>query len=304
MRRLARALFTGALALGAAAPASAAGPIRVVTTLPDLKALTEAVGGDAVRVESLARSSQNAHDVEVRPSLMVKLRRADLLVINGLDLDFWVEPLVQGAGNPRLLPGAPGRVDASRGIRPLGVPSGPVDRSMGDVHPRGNPHYTMDPATAPVVTATIAEGLVRVSPDRRAEVERRREEFLARLAAAQDRWARTLGPFRGQPVVVGHDAWIYFLSRFGLRQAATLEEKPGIPPSPAYVARLVQRMKEEKIGVIVLEPWADRRLADRVARETGARVVVLAHVAGALDGTGSYLDWLEHNVAALAAALR
>jgi zinc/manganese transport system substrate-binding protein len=297
-------LAAAAFLAAGAPPAAHAQKLRVVATLPDLKALAEALGGEAVEVESLARSSQNAHDVEVRPSLMVKLRRADVLVVNGFDLDFWIDALVQGANNPRLIAGGPGRIDASRGIRPLGIPTGPVDRSMGDVHPRGNPHYTLDPATAPTVTANIAEGLARAAPGRRAELERRQEEFLARLAAAQQRWARTLEPFRGRRVVVGHDAWVYLLARFGLEQAATLEEKPGIPPSPAHVTRLIRQMKDERIPVVILEPWGDRRLAERVATEAGARVVVLAHAPGALPGTDTYIDWLEHNVNALAAALR
>jgi ABC-type Zn uptake system ZnuABC Zn-binding protein ZnuA len=175
---------------------------------------------------------------------------------------------------------------------------------MGDVHPRGNPHYTLDPATGPLVTANIVEGLAQAAPGRRAELERRRAEFLARLASAQSRWARTLEPFRGRRVVVGHDAWVYLLARFGLEQAATLEEKPGIPPSPAHVTRLIRQMREERIPVLILEPWGDRRLAERVAAEAGAKLVVLAHAPGALPGTDTYIDWLEHNVNALASALR
>jgi zinc/manganese transport system substrate-binding protein len=306
MRPLQRAGALGALVAGLVllAPAAEAARIRVVTTLPDLKALAEAIGGDLVEVESLARGSQNAHDVEVRPSLMLKLRRADLLVINGLDLDFWIDALVLGANNPAVLPGAAGRVDASRGIRPLEVPTGPVDRSMGDVHPSGNPHYTLDPDTAPTVTANILEGLARVAPGERATFERRRREFLERLGGMRDRWLKALEPFRGQRVMVGHNLWLYFLSRFGLEQAATLEERPGIPPSPAHLARLVRQAREEKIRVLILEPWNDRKLAERVAAESGARVVLLGHAVGAVKGTDTYIEWLDHNVTTLAGALR
>lgn len=292
------------LVLGLAAGGAEAARIRVVASLPDLKALTEAVGGDLVEVESLARSAQNAHDVEVRPSLMVKLRRADLFISNGLDLDGWADSLVQGANNPRLVRGALGRVDASGGVPVLEVPAGRVDRSRGDVHPEGNPHYTLDPATAPTVTANIVDGLARIAPEHRAEFERRREDFLARLNAALDAWTRTLAPFKGARVVVNHNNWIYFLSRFGLEQAGTVEDRPGIPPSPGHLARLIRQMKEERIKVLILEPWGDRKQAERVAGEAGVAVVVLAHAVGALRGTDSYLAMMDHNVRTLVQALR
>jgi ABC-type Zn uptake system ZnuABC Zn-binding protein ZnuA len=292
------------LALAVCAGSADAAKIRVVTTITDLKALTEAVGGDLVEVESLARGSQNPHDVEMRPSLMLKLRRADLLVVNGLGLDFWIDGLVQNANNPRLLAGAPGRVDASGGVPVRDVPAGRVDRSMGDVHPAGNPHYTLDPGTAPVVTQTILDALVRAAPAERARLERQRHEFLARLAEAQARWTKTLEPFRGTRVVVNHNLWTYFLARFGLEVAGTIEERPGIPPSPAHVSRLIRQIRDEQLRVVVLEAWADRRLAERVAADSGARLAELASAAGAAKGTDGYIQLVDHNVTALAQALR
>jgi ABC-type Zn uptake system ZnuABC Zn-binding protein ZnuA len=292
----------GALALWAGA-AGAAEKLRVVASLPDLAALARAIGGDLVQADSLARGDQNPHDIEVRPSLMVKLRRADLLVVNGVGGDPWVEPLLLGAGNNRLVPGRPGYVDASRGIAILGVPAGRVDRSMGDVHPEGNPHYTLDPANAAIVTASIVEGLARVAPDRRAAFEARRREFLAALEAGVRRWQETLASFRGARLVVYHDLWPYFLRRFGLVQAATVEDRPGIPPSPAHVAGLIRRMREEGITVLVTEPWADRRLVERIARESGARVVPLAPAVGAVPQATGYLELFDYNVKALAQAL-
>lgn len=285
-----------------AAPADA--KIRVVASLPDLKALAEEVGGNLVDVDVLARGSQNAHDVDVRPSLMVKLRRADLAITNGLELDFWADALIQASNNPALMLGGRGRVDASVGVPVLEVPSGRVDRSMGDVHPQGNPHYTLDPETATVVTANIVQGLTRIAPEHRAAFEARRQEFLSKLTAAMARWTKTLEPFKGARVVVNHNSWIYFLSRFGLRQANTVEDRPGIPPSPGHVAHLIGQMKEEQIRVLILEPWGDRKLAERIASDAGARVVVLAHAVGGQKGVESYLQLFEHNVGALAGALR
>ena len=293
-------LLAGLLAVSA----QGADKIRVVTTTTDLKALTEAVGGGLVEVDALARGNQNPHDLEVRPSLMVKVRRADVLVLNGLELDQWADVVVEGANNPKVIPGAPGRVDASAGILVLEVPTTRVDRSMGDVHPVGNPHYSLDPGLAPAVTANILEGLVRVAPEYRAMFERNRAEFLGRLEPALRGWSATLAPFKGAPVVVYHAQWAYLLARFGLTQVGTVEERPGIPPAPGHVAKLIQLMKDEKVKVIIVEPWSDYKLAERVAQEAGGQVVLLATGVGAVKGAETYLDAVDYNVKTLAKALK
>ena len=305
MRALIRVFSAILVALGLwAGGVEAADKIRVVTTTTDLKALTEAVGGDLVEVDALARGSQNPHDLEVRPSLMVKVRRADVLVINGLELDQWAEVVVQGANNPNVIPGAPGRVDASAGILVLEVPRTRVDRSMGDVHPVGNPHYTVDPGMAPNITANILEGLVRVAPQHRAAFERSREQFLARLGQAMSKWAADMAPYKGAKVIVDHNMWPYFLTRFGLVQAGSVEERPGIPATPTHVTKLIAYMKEDKIKVIMTVPWADHKLAERIAQEAGAKVVLVANGVGALKGTDTYLDTIDYNVKAVAQALK
>ena len=305
MRTVPRAVAAALLALGVlAGGAAAADKIRVVATTTDLKALTEAIGGDLVEVDALARGNQNAHDLEVRPSLMVKVRRADLLVMNGLELDQWADVVVQGANNSRVIPGAPGRVDASQGIMVLEVPTTRVDRSMGDVHPLGNPHYTLDPGMAPAVTANILSGLVRVAPQSRAVFERNRQEFLGRLDEAMARWVKLLEPFKGAKIVVDHNMWPYFLTRFGLVQAGTIEERPGIPPTPAHLTRLIALMKAEQVKVVIMAPWGDQKLAERVAQDAGAKAVTLATGVGAMKGTDTYLDMVDHDVKTLAQALR
>jgi ABC-type Zn uptake system ZnuABC Zn-binding protein ZnuA len=308
MPRFVRALIVLAVVLAApglwpgAAPGAA--KLRVVTTTTDLKALAEAVGGDLVEVDSLARGNQNPHDLEVRPSLMVKVRRADLLVVNGLELDRWAEVVVQGANNPKVLPGAAGRVDASEGLPVLEVPGGRVDRSMGDVHPLGNPHYTPDPGMAPHVTANILAGLARLLPQSRPALERNRAEFLARLEPAMARWQAALAPFRGAKVVQYHADFVYLLARFGLAKAGAIEDRPGIPATPGHLARLIQEMKQERVKLVVVEPWNDVKLAERVAQEAGARVRVLAPSVGALKEAATYLDTVDYNVRALADGLR
>jgi zinc/manganese transport system substrate-binding protein len=291
-------------ALGHPSRTAAADKIHVVATTTDLKALTEAVGGDLVEVDALARGNQNPHDLEVRPSLMVKVRRADLLVINGLELDQWAEVVVQGANNPNVMPGAPGRVDASEGILVLEVPTTRVDRSMGDVHPLGNPHYTIDPGMAPQVTANILAGLARLQPRSRPVFEKNRSEFLGRLDQAMSRWTTTLAPFKGAKVVQYHPDFVYLFTRFGLVKAGAVEDRPGIPPTPAHLARLLQDMRQEKIRLVVVEPWNDVKLAERLAGDAGARVRVLAPSVGAVKEAKGYLETLDYNVRALADGLR
>jgi zinc/manganese transport system substrate-binding protein len=292
-------LGVGLLAGGTAA----ASKVRVVASLPDLKSLTEAVGGDLVDVDSLARGPQNAHDIEVRPSLMVKLRRADLLVRNGLGLDAWIGPLLMGAQNAQLFPGSPGYVDASVGVRIL-APIGPVDRSRGDVHPEGNPHYTLDPANAAQVTQNIVDGLKRVSPENAAKFEEQRRAFLARLDEDMARWQKAMEPVKGGRVVTYHQTFDYFLNRFGLVFAGSVEDNPGIPPSPGHLATLIRLMKDEKIKVVAAEPWADQKAVELVARDSGARALVLASAVGAVKGTDTYAKMIDYNVNALAGALK
>jgi zinc/manganese transport system substrate-binding protein len=305
MRRVTFVAMAGlALTSVFAASGHAADKLRVVATTTDLKALTEAVGGDLVEVDALARGSQNAHDLEVRPTLMVKVRRADALVMNGLELDGWADVVVQGANNPNVIPGAIGRIDASQGIPVLEVPTTRVDRSMGDVHPVGNPHYTVDPGMAPLITANIVAALARIAPQHRATFESRRQEFLARLDQAMVQWTETLAPVKGTKVVVDHNMWIYFLTRFGIVQAGTVEERPGIPATPAHLARLIQAMKSENVKLVISLPWSDQKLAAWVAEEAGGRMQVLASAVGAAKGTDTYIEFVNYNVKSLAQGLK
>ena len=305
MRRSFASLIAIVLVLGAWVPTPAgAERLRVVTTIPDLKSLAEAVGGGLVEVDSLTRGTQNLHEAEVRPSMMVKLRRAQLLIENGADLDTWADVAVLGANNASIVRGGPGRVDVSRGIPLLEVPATRVDRSMGDVHPHGNPHFSLDPGMAPAITQTILEALARLAPEHRAAFERSRREFLTRLDAEMARWTKTLEPMKGARVIVYHPDFIYFLTRFGLVQAGTLEDRPGIPPSPQHLVRVIREMREQNIKVILVEPWSDVKLATRVATEAGARAVVMASAVGAVKGADTYIAAIDFNVRTLAEALR
>jgi zinc/manganese transport system substrate-binding protein len=297
-------LIALAVALGAAPASEAARKLRVVATIPDLKSLTEAVGGDLVEVDSLTRGTQNFHEAEVRPSMMLKLRRADAVVENGLDLDAWADVAIEGANNPNIVRGARGRIEISRGIQVLDVPTARVDRSMGDVHPRGNPHFSLDPGLAPVITQNIADGLSRIAPENRAAFEQNRKAFLAQLDQHMAEWTRAMEPVKGAKVVVYHPDLIYFLTRFGLVQTGTIEDRPGIPPSPQHLVNLIRQMKDERIKVVLVEPWNDVKLANRVAEEAGAKAFVVASSVGAVKGADNYIAAIDYNVRMLAKVLQ
>ena len=304
MRRWMFVLFAAMVALTLIGGAHAAQKLRVVATIPDLKALTEAVGGDLVDVDSLSRGTVNAHEIEVRPSIMLKLRKADALIENGLELDRWIDVAVLGANNANVVRGAPGAIDISRGIPVLEVPTVRVDRSMGDVHPLGNPHYSLDPGLAPIITQNIVDGLSRVAPEHRATFERNRQVFLGQLDRHMAEWTKLMEPVRGSKVVVYHPQWIYFLTRFGLVEAGWVEERPGIPPSPQHLVRLVRTMKDEGVKVLIYAPWNDEKLAARVAEEAGAKTVLLAQMVGGVKGADSYIGAIDYNVKTIAQAFR
>src|SRR5262249_38384780 len=196
---------------------------RVVTTITDLTELAKAVGGDLAEVDTLTRGTQDVHGAEIRPTMMLKLRRADVLIENGLDFDAWADIAASGANNPNLVRGAAGRIDVSRGLPLLEVPTMKLDRSGGAVHPVGKPPYPRGPGLAQTITQTILDGFSRLAPDGRPAFERNRQAFLERLDEAMARWTKTLEPFRGAKVVVYNRQWVYFLNRFGLVQAAMLE---------------------------------------------------------------------------------
>jgi len=305
VKRLTVRFVLAALAAAALVPGAQAAPkLRVVATIPDLKSLTEAVGGDLVEVDSLTRGTQNFHEAEVRPSMMLKLRRADAVVENGLGLDAWADVAIAGSNNADLAPGGRGRIDISRGIQVLEVPTTRVDRSMGDVHPQGNPHFSLDPGLAPTITQNIVDGLARVAPEHRAAFEQNRKDFLIKLDARMADWNKLMDPVKGSKVVVFHPVYIYFLTRFGLVQAAALEDRPGIPPSPQHLVNVIRQIKDERIKVILVEPWNDVKLANRVAEEAGAKAFVVASAVGAVKGADNYIAAIDFNINTLAKALR
>lgn len=287
--------------VGTALPAGAA--VRVVTTTTDLAAIAREVGGDRVEVTSIAEGFQDPHFVDAKPSYLLRLQRADLFVQVGLELELgWAPTLIGNARNGRILPGAPGFVDASVDVTPLQVPSG-ADRSAGDIHPHGNPHYWLDPLNGHRIAANIAAGLARVDPEGAAGYEERRRDFDLRLDAAVKEWAARAKPLAGLPVVAYHNSWPYFEQRFGFRVVGFVEPKPGIAPSGKYVAELAESMQRDGVRVILMSTFYNRKTAELVARLSGARVVTLANSVQGFPEVKTYFDLFESNLSRLLAAV-
>lgn len=303
-----RKLALLALAVAAAGPlgpvpARAQEKIRVVATLPVLAELVKAVGGDRVEVTAIATPLQDPHFVDAKPSYILAASEAQLFVTAGMDLEVGWEPLVrEGSRNGDIQVGAGGYVDASAHVQKLGVPTGRVDRSRGDVHPYGNPHYWLDPLNAVPLTADIALALTRVDPANGGLYNDRRRQFLADLERRMATWRSRMATLQGQPVASYHESWEYFARRFGLEIVGTLEPKPGIPPSPSHLARLMDRMKAQDVDLILKEPYYEDKNPQLVARETGARVVELPNQPQAGQDYLEFVDSLVERVAAAARA--
>jgi ABC-type Zn uptake system ZnuABC Zn-binding protein ZnuA len=287
-----------ALALGSctsATPALAA--ITVVAATPDLADIAKRVGGDRVSVYSIARPNQDLHTIEPRPSDVARIARADLVVRVGMDLDLWLDALMNAAGNGRVNRGGRGYVDASAGIQKLEVPREQITGASGDIHVYGNPHYWLDPLNGEIISASILEGLKRVSPADAGYFEKNRNAFLAALRSAVRRWQEELGPYRGRKIVNYHDAWPYFVRRFNLKILECIEPKPGIPPTASHIASLIEQIKAEKQPVVIADAaYYSDKAAKTIAARTGARFVVIPSSVGGAKGADNFLSLFDHIV--------
>ena len=296
------AFVTGAVF---ASQAHAADKLNVITTTQDLASIAAEIGGDRVKVEALAKGYQDPHFVDAKPSYLVKLRSADLFIEVGRDLEVgWVPGLLQNARNSRILPGGPGFVDASAGVSVL-EQGQPVGREQGDVHPLGNPHYWLDPANGEVIARTIRDALVRVAPADRAYFEERCKTFERRLEESVARWkadAKAIG-LTGSKIVTYHRSWSYFAKAFGCEVIGNVEPKPGVPPPPKHIQALTERMKAEKVPLLVVEPYFDPKLPSRVAQQSGAALVVLPPSVGAVKEATDYFRLFDVQLAMLRKAL-
>lgn len=276
-----------ALGLGGAAPASAA--VKVVASSQDLGWLTKELGGGQASVSFLCSSNQDPHRVEPRPSQVLEISKADMVVRVGMDLDLWFDALIRASGNGKIQPGAKGYVDASQGFAKLEVPTGKLDPSKGDIHVFGNPHYFTGPFQIPYVARNIAEGLKRVDPAHAKDYEANYQTFAKRVSTEFVGWRDKMKALKGAKVVTYHKSMPYFLSAFGLTEFGNVEPKPSLEPTPAHVADLASRMKAAGVKVILTENWRPRRFADLLASQSGAKVVVVPFGIGS-EGVNDYFQ--------------
>src|SRR5215831_11399219 len=296
--RISALLFLGALCQ------SALGKLNVVATTPDLASIAKEIGGDRIEITTLAKPTEDPHFVDAKPSFIVKLNHADVLIEGGAELEIgWLPALLDQARNSKLAPGAAGHVACAQGVPLLEVPS-TLDRSRGDIHAAGNPHYLVDPVNAKIVAQHIANAFCALDDRNCAAYRANLKKFEDSIDAKLTEWERTLAPFKGQQIVAYHNSWLYFGNRFGLKVDLFLEPKPGIPPTPTHLAEVITKMRADKVHVIVVDPYLNRRTAETVAEKTSATVVDVSQFPGGIKVTeGGYIQLMDYLVNGIAHAL-
>jgi zinc/manganese transport system substrate-binding protein len=277
--------------------------LNIMTATTDMAALTQEVGGDKVNVEALAKGYQDPHFVEAKPSFLLKLRQADLLIVVGLQLEIgWLPPLITQCGNPRIQVGAAGYLDASQFAEILEIPQGVVTRAEGDVHPLGNPHYWLDPDNGRRIARGISTKLGEMDPGDSSYFQQRFQDFDKRLSAAEQKWDQEMQPYRGRKVVTYHRSFPNFAKHFGIDVIGYVEPRPGIPPTPSHTIELIQQMKRENCKVILVEPYFDLKTPQSIARGTGGQVVVYLPSVGGEKQVTNYFELFDYDIALLTKA--
>jgi len=283
---------------------SASAQLRVVATTPDLASVAREIGGNLVNVTALAKPTEDPHYVDAKPSHIVTLNRADALIEGGAELELgWLPPLLENSRNSKISAGAPGRIVASEAVKMLEVPTS-FDRSKGDVHSLGNPHFLIDPVNVKIIAREIADHFGQIDSKSAALYNSNLAKFNARVDAKLAEWQKQLAPYRGAKIVTYHKDFVYLAKRFNLEVVETLEPKPGIAPSPSHLAKVIGTMRAKNARVILVQPYQNRRTAETVARQTGAVVLDIAQQPGARPNTPSYFDMMDYMVTTLATAFR
>lgn len=281
----------------------AGGKLKVVATTPDYAALAQAIGGDRITIKTLAKPTEDPHFVDARPSHIVTLNRADLLIESGADLELgWLPPLIEGSRNKTLMAGEAGRFLGSGGVQLRDVPT-VLDRAQGDIHARGNPHFLMDPVNSGIVASRLTERFCMLDADSCPVYRESLVRFTDQLETKMMTWSKRLAPYKGMQIVTYHKTWTYFTGRFGLLCDTFLEPKPGIPPSPPHLAKVIANMKANAMRVILVEPFQSHKTAQAVAGHTGATVVDVCQFPGALPDTDTYFSLIDAVVDGIANAL-
>ena len=305
MMRPIRLLFLAVVL--ALAPRTADAQLKVVTSTTDLYDIAKAVGGDKISATHIGQGYQDPHFIDAKPSFVLQLRSADVWAFVGLDLEIgWMPLLLDGARNPKIRQGGSGYVDASKAIRILDTQQGNVDRSMGDVHPLGNPHYWLDPENGRRIARLFKAKFSELDPKNAAVYDANTRAFEAKLNAAESAWAGDLATIRGKPIVAWHTSWRYFADYNKVNIVAFMEPKPGVPPSPSHLYQVIQTVKRTGAKAIIMEPFYDRKVADLVAKQTGIKVLILPPSVGGLRGApvNDYVSLMKYDVSQLAAAVQ
>jgi zinc/manganese transport system substrate-binding protein len=299
-KKLLAALFTLILGPGLAHSESR---LKILTTTSDLASIAQAVGGAAVDVEALAKGFQNPHFVEPKPSLIVKLMKADAIIVTGLELEVgWAPLLIRRSANTRIQPGSPGYIDASEAVHALDVPSNP-SRAEGDVHPGGNPHYMTDPLNGKKVAAYFSERFKKLAPQASALFDENLKIFIMEVDQKTAEWNKKMMPFKGTPYVSYHKNWTYFAQRFGLESVGEVEPKPGIPPTAGHTAALIAQMKARKTRLVLTDPWYESRNVEFIAKETNTKLILMAMFPGSEPSATDYLTTIDLNIRKIVEAL-
>jgi zinc/manganese transport system substrate-binding protein len=296
--------LTAPLAFSLLLTMSAQAKLNVVATLPDFGSIAQKIGGDKVNVTVLARGSEDAHFVDARPSHLVSLNKADVLLEGGAELEVgWLPPLLNNARNRKIQASGSGHIVMANGIKLLEVPTTPVDRSMGDVHPNGNPHFWLDPQNGKIMATRVAEVFSKLDPKNAAYYQANLKAFNTQLDGKLAAWNKIMEPYRGTKVITYHKSFEYFAERFGLEIIGQLEPKPGIEPSPTHINSLIPRAKEAGVKVVIIEPFRPRKTPEYVANQIGAKLLILPEKVGGNDKTGDYVSLFDYNVNELVRAL-
>ena len=278
--------------------------VHVISTLQDFASIAQAVGGDRIEVDSLAKGYQDPHFVDAKPSLILKLSKADLLLVAGLELEIgYLPPMLDQSRNAKIHPGNPGYLDLSQGCEVLGRPTGTVTRAMGDVHPFGNPHYWTDPENGRRIAKAIAARLSQLDAANAAAYQSGLAAFEAKLTEKEKQWASKMGPYAGAKVVTFHDSWPNFAKAFKLEVVGHIEPKPGIPPSPTHTLEIINLITADKIPLILVEPYFDSKTPKSIAGRTGAKVVTLYPSVGGVAEIKDYFGLFDYDVNAIVAAM-
>jgi ABC-type Zn uptake system ZnuABC Zn-binding protein ZnuA len=281
-----------------------AGTIKIVTTTSDMKSIAELIGGNKVSASSIATGYQNPHFVDPKPSYIINLTKADLFVTVGLDLETgWSPQLLSSSRNTKIQKGAAGYVDASEGVNLLQVPTS-ANRAEGDIHIYGNPHYWLDPINGKTIARNIANGLVRVDPSNKSFYEANLAAFNNKIDAKLKEWQGKMAPYKGSKIIAYHNEWVYFETRFGLQVVDFMEPKPGIPPTPSQLVKVINEVKANKIKVIISSPYFTTSSSDVVGKQTGVKELTLATSVGAFDSIKDYFSLFDYNIDQLTAALK